>query len=269
MPSKEKDRPGTFLLKPWPVFWGAVAGLGLAVLLQQAAVTPMTTPFLLAMVAAGVLVVGLAVPTTILLVRRSREPVQATSAVGSRFMGAMMVFVVLLVALVLATMGAHAQGPQQEGRCSASVNGQTASDRVVLPEDGSVEWELTSEAGMIAGWEVLLEYAFLDYPLDVGTDRPPVQDTKRDTASLDDYPRVGVGVYRLEGRVLDENGNTCTGTLDVVVPGNPLTAPMGLAATGLLALGLIGGTVSGSRAAGRQAVRERKEAEEAGRGDED
>lgn len=69
-------KPPAVLAKPLPILLGALAGLGVAVLLQQYAVTPLTLPFLLLMLALGAAVIGVGLPTLLLHLRKpkSAEP---------------------------------------------------------------------------------------------------------------------------------------------------------------------------------------------------
>lgn len=242
------NRPPVLFLRPLPILFGAVAGFGLAVLLQQFAVTPLTTLFLLAMVLMGIIVIGIALPTA-LAHARAQPQTEDSSRGAPRATAFSLAALLTLVALVVAVMGAQAQQPaQQDEDCTATINGERTQERVELSETGEIDWSLSSRSGNISSWEVLLHYGWFSFPLDVGQDSPPVQDTKEGTKDLKDYPNYGVGVYRLTGTVSDENGGTCTGTIDAVVPGNPLVTPMGLAALALTTIGVVGGSLSANTA---------------------
>lgn len=247
MTEEPKSGPPVLFLRPTPILFGAVAGFGMAILLQQFAVTPLTTMFLLAMTLMGMLVIGIALPTA-LAHGRAQGGDRERSRGAPRITAFSLVALLTIVALVVAVMGAQAQQSGEQDGCSAAINGERSQDRVEVPESGVIEWSLTSHDGNIASWEIMLHYAWLTFPLDVGLDLPPETATKNGTEDLNDYPRYGVGVYRLSGTVHDEHGGTCTGTVDVVVPGNPLLTPLGLAALVLTTVGVVGGSVSANNA---------------------
>jgi hypothetical protein len=54
------------LVKPLPIVFGAIAGLGIAVLLQQYGLALLTLPFLLLMLLVGGVVIGIGLPTLLL-----------------------------------------------------------------------------------------------------------------------------------------------------------------------------------------------------------
>lgn len=71
MPEEVAPRPA-ILIKPLPIVFGLLAGLGAAVLLQQYAVTLLTLPLLIGMGLAGALLIGIGLPTLLLHTLASR-----------------------------------------------------------------------------------------------------------------------------------------------------------------------------------------------------
>lgn len=253
MPEKETRRPRYLFTRPLPIAFGLLSGLGAAILLQQFAVAPLTLPFLLAMLAAGLVLIGIAVPT-ILYAFRSPEPdpEHPPSRARPRIATISIVALLVLAALVLVAVTV---GAQTEGPCTTRINGEETDERVTLREDGTIAWSMTSHAGNISSWEVFLEYAGIPIPLSVGDDDPPEEQSKSDVADVDDYPDYGVGVYRVTGTAVLEDGETCTGTTDVVVPGNPFATILGWAGTVFMLGGVVGATVSANTAVNRDLER--------------
>ncbi len=230
--------------------FGLLAGLGAAILLQQFAVTPLTLPFLLAMLVAGILLIGIAVPSLMYALRspeavthqehtRRRSPRVAT-------IGLVALLVLVAIALVAVTATAQTDGP-----CTTHINGEETQERMTLREDGVVAWSITSHSGNISSWQLSVEYAGIQLPLSEGEDDPPEQQTKRDVSNVNDYPDYGVGIYRVTGTAVLEDGETCTGTTDLVVRGNPFATILGWAGTVFMLGGGVAGTVTANNAVNR------------------
>ncbi len=70
----EGDSPKRFLIKPLPMILGLIAGAGVAVLLQQFAVTVLTMGLLIGCALGGAVLLGIGLPTMVLnIMLRSNE----------------------------------------------------------------------------------------------------------------------------------------------------------------------------------------------------
>lgn len=170
-------------------------------------------------------------------------------------LGAVVVGAVLLVPVVA---GASVSGP-----CDGSVTiggvtytpaNDTAANPIVVPD----------QPGLIASWQGTTGPPITDFAGDVGVVVGPFTvviadwsgpNEDEETSSSGDYAvdeargLVPVGLYEMTATHTG-TGGTCTGTVMVLIEGNPLTTPVGAgAAVGTLATGL--GLVAAGR--GRKA----------------
>ncbi len=74
MDEQAASAPKRILIRPLPAILGLIAGTGLAILLQQYAVAPLTPGLLIACAIGGAVVLGFALPTLILNIMMAREP---------------------------------------------------------------------------------------------------------------------------------------------------------------------------------------------------
>jgi hypothetical protein len=154
-----------------------------------------------------------------------------------------------LLAVILVALSVQAQ---VSGPCTGTINGQDFHGTVTVPENNTVAWEFNSNAGFISSWAITLYYASIPIPVDTGEDEDPDKTTKGDIADVSQYAKYGVGIYQLTGTVNSEGG-ACTGTVNIIVQGNPLTTLIGATAAGATAVGA-GGAAASSVAGAKGAL---------------
>lgn len=162
--------------------------------------------------------------------------------------------IVVLAFLVLATPGnAAVTGP-----CQGFINGQEIhSQEITVPENGTVAWNFDSTGGFVHSWTVQLNSPFGNLPIDQGEDEEPDKTSIGGVANVNDYAQYGVGLYQLTGSVLTDSG-TCTGTVNIVVQGNPLTTVAGAIGAGATVIGAGGAaatSVAGAKSAAAAALK--------------
>ena len=135
-----------------------------------------------------------------------------------------------------------------EGPCTGTINGDEFHGTVTVPENGTVAWQFTSTAGNIKAWDIEMLFAGATIPVDSGEDEEPDQTTKGGVANVNDYAKYGVGIYELTGAVVTEGG-TCSGSVKIIVQGNPLTTAVGGAAAAAAVIGTGGAAAAGGLAA--------------------
>ena len=153
-------------------------------------------------------------------------------------------FLFVVVLLALATPG----GAKVTGPCTGTINGQEFHGEVKVPENGTVGYMFSSNSGFISSWTVELEYFGASIPIDDGSDEEPDKTSISGEANVNDYAWMGVGLYHLVGTVVSKGG-TCTGSVDILVEGNPLTTLVGGLAAVAVVAGGGGAAVAGGAAA--------------------
>lgn len=161
---------------------------------------------------------------------------------------ALTISILALLALLAMALVALSTQAAVTGPCTGTINGQEFHGRVTAPENGTVDWEFNSNAGNIKSWTLAMVFAGATIPVDSGEDEDPDQTSKGGSANVNDYARYGVGVYQLTGSVVSEGG-TCTGSVEIVIQGNPLTTLMGGLGAGAAVVGVGGGAAAAAGAA--------------------
>ncbi|OGO50761.1 MAG: hypothetical protein A2148_03445 [Chloroflexi bacterium RBG_16_68_14] len=149
-------------------------------------------------------------------------------------------------ALFMSVTSAHAE---IEGPCGATiagvdvagVNSGSRNDDIHVSRHQAVPVGATSAAGF-QSHKVQLEFASRRWTVSEQQDNGSTQWS--DTVNVDDYARYGVGLYKVVGVSILNDGTTCTGAATVDVDGNPLATVAGGAAAGATALGTVGALAS-------------------------
>jgi len=154
-------------------------------------------------------------------------------------------------ALFMSVRSAHAE---IEGPCSATINAVDVAgvnsgnrgDDISVSQHSRVPVSASSPAGF-RSHKIQLEFASRRWT--VSQQQDDGSTTWSDTVNVDDYARYGVGLYKVIGVSLLNDGTTCEGAATVDVAGNPLTTVAGAVATGVTAVGTLGAVGSAVYAA--------------------
>lgn len=154
-----------------------------------------------------------------------------------------LVGVVASAAIVAIPTTAYAS---MSGPCSGTVNGQDVAPRSASSPGDAIDVGNADQvvvqarsSSPIGTYRIQLEYAGIRWTVAKGESSDNAWSR---SVKVKDYARYGAGIYRVHG--VSTGGGSCDGAVLVDVGGSPLTTPIGLAAVGLVLLGVANAALS-------------------------
>lgn len=146
-------------------------------------------------------------------------------------------WILLAAAAALVFFASSPAAAGVDGPCTILADGKNLAevDEVVMPENGTISYDISSAAG-VTSWNVQLKVAGFSQTVSEGSTEEGSSHISGQ-ANVSQYATAGVGIYEVSASAQLADSQSCSANFLVQVVGNPLTTVAGAAAAAAAACG--------------------------------